>query len=89
MMFSWETIGSFGSLREWDHFLGWMRGEVANAIAEEIDPPADVDPEERWFRHIPTGTLWRLVPVDNPYGPGFWAAYDETAQAPPGKFEPA
>lgn len=79
MPFSWETIGSFGSLREWDQFLAWMRDQIANAVAEEIDPPADVDPGERWFRHLPSGSVWRLVSVDNPYGPGFWAAYEEAA----------
>jgi hypothetical protein len=78
-LFSWEAIGSFGSLREWDQFRTWMRDQVADAVAEEIKPPADVEPGERWFRHIATGTLWRLVPVENPYGPGFWPVYDETA----------
>jgi hypothetical protein len=78
-MFSWETIGSFGSLREWGHFSTWLRGQIADGVAEEIAPPAGTDAGERWFRHIPTGSLWRLVPDDNPYGPGFWAAYDEAA----------
>jgi hypothetical protein len=78
-MFTWETISSFGSLRERDSFLSWIRGQIADGVAEEIEPPADAEPSERWFRHIPTGSVWRLVPVDNPYGPGFWPAYDEAA----------
>jgi len=80
-MFSWEKINHFGSLGERDRFLTWMRGQIENGLAEEIQAPADepFDADERWFRHIPSGTLWRLVPIDNPNGPGFWPAHDEAA----------
>ena len=79
MDFPWEMISNFGSLRERDHFLAWMRGQIANGVAEEIEVPAgkQADAGERWFRHIPTGSLWRLVPAENPYGPGFWPAHEE------------
>jgi hypothetical protein len=60
-----------------------MRRQLADAVAEEIEPPTEVESGERWFRHIPTGTLWRLVPVESPYGPAFWAAYDETDKPSP------
>ena len=69
MDFAWESICNFGSLRERDCFLAWMRDQIANGVAEEIEAPAGFDASERWFRHIPTGSLWRLVPAENLYGP--------------------
>jgi hypothetical protein len=68
----WEQIESFGSLRERDCFVVWMRGQIADGMAEEINAPDEAG--ERWFRHTLTGLLWRLIPDENPYGPGFWAA---------------
>jgi hypothetical protein len=81
MDWEWETIDNFGSLRERDTFVAWMRGQIANGLSEEINPPPDQSPEpgDRWFRHIPSGSLWRLVPDENPYGPGFWPAPDKAA----------
>ena len=75
----WKEIGSFGSLRERDCFLSWMRGQIAGGISEEIEPPPDQprEPGDQWFRHIPTGSLWRLGPIDSHYGPGFWPAQDK------------
>ena len=75
----WKRIGNFGSLRERDQFVVWMRGQITDGIAEEIDAPADVG--ERWFRHIPTGLLWRLISDENPYGPGFWPATESDRAA--------
>jgi adenylate cyclase len=74
----WKKIGAFGSLRERDCFLSWMRGQIASGISEEIEPPPDQprEPGDLWFRHIPTGSLWRVLPIDNPHGPGFWPAQD-------------
>jgi len=69
MEFQWEWIGNFGSLRERDCFVAWMQEQIANGMAEEIEAPAD----ERWFRHIPTGSVWRLVSDENPNGPGLLA----------------
>jgi adenylate cyclase len=75
----WKKILLFGSLRERDCFLSWMRGQIASGISEEIEPPPDQprEPGDRWFRHIPTGSLWRLVPINDTYGPGFWPAPDK------------
>ena len=75
----WKKIGNFGSLRERDSFLSWMRGQIAIGISEEIEPPPDQprEPDDRWFRHIPTGSLWRLLPIDSSHGPGFWPALDK------------
>ena len=80
-MFSWEEISSFGSLRERDRFLTWMRGQIAGGLAEEVGTPltGPFGTGDRWFRHVPTGTLWRLVPDDNPHGPGFWSVREQAA----------
>jgi hypothetical protein len=47
-----------------------MRKQIKNGMAEEITaPPGEpFDAGDRWFRHIPTGSLWRLVSDQNPYG---------------------
>ena len=81
MQSPWECkrIGNFGSLRERDQFVVWMRGQITDGTAEEIDAPADA--RERWFRHIPTGSLWRLISEENPYGPGFWPANESDRAA--------
>jgi class 3 adenylate cyclase/ABC-type uncharacterized transport system substrate-binding protein len=75
----WKKIGFFGSLRERDSFLSWMRGQIAGGISEEIEPPPDQprDPGDQWFRHIPTGSIWRVGPIDSYYGPGFWPVQDK------------
>jgi hypothetical protein len=36
----WNRIGNFGSLRERDQFVEWMRGQITDGIAEEMDAPA-------------------------------------------------
>ena len=75
MDWEWERIGNFGSLCERDRFVAWMRKQIKDGLAEEIDSPAGFDAGDRWFRHIPTGSLWRLVSDENPHGPGFWPAH--------------
>jgi hypothetical protein len=79
-MFRWETINNFGSLRERDNFLIWLQAQISSGAAEPVDPPPSFD-GERWFRHLASGSMWRLVPEDSPYGPGFWPAYEEIAAA--------
>jgi hypothetical protein len=83
LQWEWEKIGSFGSLRERDCFVAWMQDQIASGVAEVVEAPAEkaVYEGERWFRHIPTGSLWRLVSDGNPFGPGFWpaSAYDKAA----------
>ncbi|MBV9532283.1 MAG: tetratricopeptide repeat protein [Bradyrhizobium sp.] len=56
-----------------------MQVQIASGISQEIELPPDQprEPGDRWFRHIPTGSLWRLVPINDTYGPGFWPAQDK------------
>ena len=69
------------SLRERDCFVAWMQGQIANGMAEEMEAPADEPAGERWFRHIPTGSVWHLVSDENPNGPGFWPAHEHDKAA--------
>ena len=79
MNFGWEEISNFGSLRERDCFLVWIESQIASGVAEEVDVPVSTEAGERWFLHIPTRSVWRLIPDENPYGPGFWPAYGKAA----------
>jgi len=81
---AWEKVVNFGSLREYDCFLVWMQEQIAGGISEEVETPPDQhsEPGDRWFRHVPTGTCWRLVPDDNPLGPAFWPANDDELDPP-------
>ena len=54
---------------------------IANGMAEEIEAPADEPAGERWFRHIPTGSVWHLLSDENPNGPGFWPAHENDKAA--------
>jgi hypothetical protein len=56
-----------------------MKGQIASGVAEEVQAPGSFDDGERWYRRLATGTIWRLVPEDDPYGPGLWTAYEDIA----------
>ena len=77
MDFRWELIVNFGSLGERDRFAAWIRKQIKVGIAEEIEAPAGElsDAGDLWFRHIPTGSVWRLVSDENSRGPGFRPAH--------------
>ena len=74
MDFRWEKVINFGSLRELDRFRGWMQDQIAGGQAKEIAPPGNHESGvgDRWFEHIPSGEIWRLVSAEDPLGPGFW-----------------
>jgi hypothetical protein len=78
-VFGWEEIRSFGSLRERDSFVRWMREQIASGMAQEVPASARSEPGELLYKHMPTGSIWRLVPESNPYGPGFWRDNEEIA----------
>ena len=77
MDFRWELIGNFGSLGERDRFAAWIRKQIEDGMAEEIEAPAGElsNAGDRWLRHIPTGSVWRLVSDENSHRPGFWPAH--------------
>jgi hypothetical protein len=67
----WEEILGFRNFSEVDDFKNWMREQIELGKAQEIqvnqwylgDPP----PVERWFKHLASGEIWRLVEPDPPF----------------------
>jgi hypothetical protein len=51
-----------------------MQDQISEGIAVEMEAPAEQQliMGERWFKHVASGTTWRLVPADGPLVPGFW-----------------
>jgi hypothetical protein len=70
----WEKISKFVSPGELSRFLNWMQDQISEGIAVEMEAPAEQQliMGERWFKHVASGTTWRLVPADGPLVPGFW-----------------
>ena len=74
----WERIGSFRSHSEFERFVAWMDEQVRSAVAVEllVERPyiGATMFREKWFRHIATGTTWRLVWPDAPFTGSFESA---------------
>jgi len=70
----WEKIESFVSPGEFERFTRWMEYQIAEGKAEEVPVLIEyqVIQGARWFKHIGSGAIWRLVPADGPLRPGFW-----------------
>lgn len=67
----WERICDFRSYSEFDRFVAWMDEQVRSANAEELPVSKPylgaTTFREKWFRHIASGTTWRLVWPDAPF----------------------
>lgn len=67
----WEKIDDFGSLSEFERFVTWLKEQVAMAEAAEVEvvrPYLDATTfEEKWFKHLESGQVWRLVWPDYPF----------------------
>lgn len=74
-MTDWYEIVGFASPGEFDRFVAYLGGQVASGVAEEVPTDPAYGPGEvfggRWYRHKPTGEMWRLVPPDPPFT-GLW-----------------
>jgi hypothetical protein len=70
----WEKVSEFVSPGERDRFSKWMQDQIAEGNAAEVEATTEhqVIIGERWFKHVASGALWRLVPADGPMAPGFW-----------------
>ena len=71
----WEIIDPFESYSEFERFVGWMRDQVASGAARELPVTQAYrgisSLKEKWFEHIGSGRMWRLLEPDPPFG-GFF-----------------
>lgn len=71
----WEQIHGFASPGEYQRFIRYIEAQVNEGYAEEVLPDPRYGPGEiyggRWFRHLESGQVWRLVPPDFPFR-GVW-----------------
>jgi len=73
---NWEVIGEFSSLGEYRRFYAWIGDQVAHGLAEQVavqDSYAGEMFDEKWFRCMQFGDVWRLVAPDGPFN-GYWGA---------------
>jgi hypothetical protein len=67
----WEMIDGFQSRLEFDRFADWMNEQVTNGGAVEaqvVAPYLEATAfTEKWFKHTPSGYVWRLVWPDGPF----------------------
>lgn len=71
----WEKIDAFQRLSEFQRFECWIAEQLASGTAEEIPVKhryaGATTFNERWFKHKPSGTVWRLVNPDPPFAGTF------------------
>lgn len=67
----WESIDDFASLNEFNRLATWITNQVKDGLAEATSvtsPYMDATTfEEKWFKHVETGQIWRLVWPDGPF----------------------
>ena len=82
----WDRIGEFLSRAEFDRFVTWISNQVVEGEAKEI-PIAHpflnaTSFTEKWYRHIGSGDVWRLVWPDGP----FHGLFEKVSQNPMRRF---
>ena len=73
---NWEGIHGFESPGEYTRFCSWLSAQVDAGLAEciPVSRPSDdliFGVEERWYRCIASGDVWRLVAPQAPFR-GVW-----------------
>ncbi len=67
----WKAIQGFDNRAEFDRFLIWMAQQVNEGISEQMPVNSLYSNtallEQKWFRHLATGMIWRLVWPDAPF----------------------
>lgn len=67
----WEPIDGFGGYAEFQRFCAWMRETVAEGKAKKVPVQSRYQEitslTEEWYRHLESGTTWRLVWPDPPF----------------------
>lgn len=67
----WDPIDDFRTHGEFERFVAWMQAQVESGMVMEIpvvkpylDAPSFT---EKWFRHVASDSVWRLVWPDGPF----------------------
>lgn len=67
----WESVDDFVSLSEFNCFVAWMNDQIKNGLAVEIpviSPYIGASAfQEKWFKHVESEQVWRLVWPDGPF----------------------
>lgn len=68
--FSWEPIDGFQSWSEFSRFRTWIDDQLKAGVALELSVNSyynGVRYVERWFQHIPSKEVWRLIQPEAPF----------------------
>lgn len=74
---TWNKVDAFSSYAEFEGFLPWIEKQVKLGKAKEVPvevPRALIDNKpwgEKWYLHVPSGEVWRLLWPDPPFGGEF------------------
>ena len=67
----WEPINGFKSIFEFERFVVWMQETIEKGRAERVKVEKRYQGitsfNEEWFKHIESGTVWRLISPDFPF----------------------
>ena len=63
----WEKINDFRSLLEFNRFVHWVSENIAMEIPVKSPYAGATSLDEKWFIHIDSGEVWRLVWPDPPF----------------------
>lgn len=67
----WDKIDEFEGWADFEKFSAWIRGQVASGAAIEVPVERLYSGssliEQKWFRHVQSGKVWRLVRPDPPF----------------------
>lgn len=67
----WERMDDFRTRGEFDRFVAWAGAQVTSGDAVEIPVASPYigasSFTEKWFKHVPSGGVWRLVWPDGPF----------------------
>jgi hypothetical protein len=77
----WAEIHGFSSPREYERFCAYIEEQVTSGVARECvtDPSYEKGMVYggRWFTHVGTNEVWRLLPPDFPFR-GLWEKVEPT-----------
>lgn len=66
----WDEIQGFTGWFEFEKFTAWMDEKVKSGVAVEVEVKnrysGSFMRDEKWFRHVRSGQVWRLVWPDPP-----------------------